>query len=295
MENLIVLTGAIRLRVDGEVYELSAGDSVFFLADVPHVYENPGRIEARYTRVQAQFAALNAQAEENLAGIRVVKAYAQEDREIEAFRAASRAYADREMDQIRLSGLLWPLMGLLSGLATVMLLYVGGRDVVEGRLSLGESVQFGTYLTMLAWPMIALGWVMNLFQQGFASLRRVQEVLEAEPRIVDRSRPEAAVWRVRSSASEARICPSYTCNPPGASPGESASSRYSAPAAGPGATPERCMPTSRSKSTSIVTPAAAQSAESRRIAPASSAIVENRVPGNDAASRAKRRALGPTG
>src|SRR5919199_678026 len=93
------------------------------------------RIEARATRVQAQFAALNAQAEENLAGIRVVKAYAQEEREIEAFRVASLAYVEREMAQIRLSGLLWPLMGALTGLATVMLLYLGGHDVVEGHLT----------------------------------------------------------------------------------------------------------------------------------------------------------------
>jgi ATP-binding cassette subfamily B protein len=144
-----------------------------------------GKIEARYTQVQAQFATLNAQAEENLAGIRVVKAYAQEDREIEAFRAASQAFVARAMEQIRLSGLLWPLMGALIGLATVMLLYVGGRDVIAGELTLGQFVQFGTYLSMLAWPMIGLGWVMNLFQQGFAALKRVQVVLETEPAIDD--------------------------------------------------------------------------------------------------------------
>jgi ATP-binding cassette subfamily B protein len=144
-----------------------------------------GKIEARYTQVQAQFATLNAQAEENLAGIRVVKAYAQEDREIEAFRRASQDYIGRAMDQVRISGLLWPLMGTLSGLATVMLLYVGGRDVIAGQLTLGQFVQFGTYLTMLTWPMIALGWVMNLFQQGFAALKRVQAVLETEPMILD--------------------------------------------------------------------------------------------------------------
>jgi ATP-binding cassette, subfamily B, multidrug efflux pump len=143
-----------------------------------------GRLEARHSGVQAQFAALTAQAEENLAGIRVVKAYAQERSEIEAFAAASRAYVQREMSQIRLSALLWPLMSVLSGLAVVMLLYVGGRDVIAGQMSLGAYVQFGTYLTMLTWPMIGLGWVMNLFQQGLASLRRVEAVLAAEPGVV---------------------------------------------------------------------------------------------------------------
>src|SRR5437763_9193706 len=94
-------------------------------------------------------------------------------------------YADRQIVQNRLSGLLWPLMSVLSGLATVMLLYVGGRDVAEGRLTLGQFVQFGAYLSMLTWPMVALGWTMNLFQQGFAALRRVEAVLQAEPRIAD--------------------------------------------------------------------------------------------------------------
>jgi ATP-binding cassette, subfamily B, multidrug efflux pump len=144
------------------------------------------RVEARYLEVQNQFAALSAQAEENLAGIRVVKAYAQEQAEIGAFRRASLAYVDREMDQIRLSGLLWPLMGLLAGLGVVVLLLVGGRAVIAGQMSLGQYVQFGAYLAMLTWPMIALGWVMNLFQQGFAALIRVQAVFDARSLIADR-------------------------------------------------------------------------------------------------------------
>ena len=145
------------------------------------------QIEVRATAVKAQFAALNAQAEENLAGIRVIKAYAQEEREIEAFSRASLDYLTREMAQIRISGLLWPLMSTLAGLSAVMLLYVGGRDVVDGRLTLGQYVQFAAYLTMLTWPMIALGWVMNLFQEGFAALKRVTAVVAAEPAIGDRT------------------------------------------------------------------------------------------------------------
>jgi ABC-type multidrug transport system fused ATPase/permease subunit len=145
------------------------------------------RVEARFTQVQAQFAALTTQVEENLAGIRVIKAYAQEEREIDSFRQASQTYVERQMAQVRLSGLLWPAMGVLSGLATVMLLYVGGTDAVQGRLTLGQYVQFGAYLAMLTWPMIALGWVMNLFQQGFAALERVRVVLEREPAIFDQT------------------------------------------------------------------------------------------------------------
>ncbi|HEX2185141.1 MAG TPA: ABC transporter ATP-binding protein, partial [Chloroflexota bacterium] len=166
-----------------------------------------GQIEARATAIQAQFAALNAQAEENLAGIRVVKAYAQEEREIEAFRGASLAYLAREMAQVRLSGLLWPLMTTLAGLATVMLLYVGGRAVIEGELTLGQYVQFGAYLTMLTWPMIALGWVMNLFQEGFAALKRVAAVLEAEPRVRDAALGPRAEPDVQPRAAAPSVAP----------------------------------------------------------------------------------------
>jgi ATP-binding cassette subfamily B multidrug efflux pump len=190
--NTLILFGAALALMAGISPKLALG-AALLLPSISLVFGLfRGRIEARFTKVQAQFAALNTQAEENLAGIRVVKAYAQEDREIDSFRTASRAYVAREMEQIRLSGLLWPLMGTLSGLATVMLLYVGGRDVIEGRLSLGQYVQFGAYLTMLTWPMIALGWVMNLFQQGFAALKRVEAVLEAEPLIVDPGREAGA-------------------------------------------------------------------------------------------------------
>jgi ATP-binding cassette subfamily B protein len=183
--NTLVLFGAALALMASVSLKLALG-AALLLPPISLVFGLfRGRIEARYTSVQAQFAAINAQAEENLAGIRVVKAYAQEEREIGAFRRASLAYVERQMEQIRLSGLLWPLMSVLSGTATVMLLYVGGRDVAEGRLTLGQFVQFGAYLSMLTWPMVALGWTMNLFQQGFAALRRVEAVLQAEPRIVD--------------------------------------------------------------------------------------------------------------
>jgi len=153
------------------------------------------RIEQRFTRVQEQFAAMADHAQETFAGQRVVKAYAQEPAEVETFKATSREYVLRQLSQIRLTGLLWPAMTMVVGLLTVLMLYLGGREVVEGHLTLGEFVQFNAYVAMLAWPMMALGWVGTMWQQGMASLRRLYEVLATEPEI--HSPPEPADWQPR--------------------------------------------------------------------------------------------------
>jgi ATP-binding cassette, subfamily B, multidrug efflux pump len=143
------------------------------------------RIEQRFTRVQEQFAAMADHAQETFAGERVVKAYAQENAEIETFRATSQEYVGRQLSQIRLTGLMWPTMTLVVGLLIVYVLYAGGRQVVEGKLTLGEFVQFNAYVGMMAWPMMALGWVATLWQQGSASLKRIHEVLSVQPTIAD--------------------------------------------------------------------------------------------------------------
>src|SRR5438477_8990014 len=139
------------------------------------------RIEQRFTKVQEQFAAMADHAQETFAGERVVKAYAQENAEIETFRSTSQEYVGRQLSQIRLTGLLWPTMTLVVGLLIVLLLYAGGRQVVDGQLTLGEFVQFNAYVAMMAWPLMALGWVATLWQQGSASLNRIHEVLAAAP------------------------------------------------------------------------------------------------------------------
>jgi ATP-binding cassette subfamily B protein len=151
------------------------------------------RIEERFTRVQEQFAAMSDHAQETFAGQRVVKAYAQEVAEVETFRATSQEYVRRQLRQIRLTGLLWPTISLVTGLLTVLLLYAGGREVVEGRLTLGEFVQFNAYVAQLAWPLIGLSWVATMWQQGVASMRRLQEILTIEPSITSPDQP--VEWR----------------------------------------------------------------------------------------------------
>jgi ATP-binding cassette, subfamily B, multidrug efflux pump len=147
------------------------------------------QIAARFRAVQDQFAAVSTQVQENLAGIRVVKAYAQEQAEIEALRRASQAYVERNLDEVRVSGLVWPLMSLISGLAVASLIYFGGQMVTAGELTVGQFVQFGIYLGMLSWPMIALGWVANLYQQARAAQGRLREVFDAEPAVRDPAHP----------------------------------------------------------------------------------------------------------
>src|SRR5947209_10497397 len=143
------------------------------------------QIEHRYKSVQDQFGEVSAQAQENLSGIPIVKAYTQEDDELQAFRAANQKYMRLSISYARFYALLWPAMYFLAGFAAVVLLWRGGLDVIDGRITLGQLVQFMGYLAQLTWPMIAFGWVVNLFQQGAASMTRINEVMKHEPAIAD--------------------------------------------------------------------------------------------------------------
>lgn len=154
-------------------------------------------IRIRFRRVQDQFGEVSAKAQENFSGIRVVKAYAQEKYELAAFNALNEEYVRRSISFARVDSLLWPAMYFLSGLAVAILLWRGGIDVIEGRLTLGRLVRFNTYLASLSWPMIALGWTVNLLQQGSASMARIQEVRTAVPAIRDteETQPDATPTR----------------------------------------------------------------------------------------------------
>ena len=141
------------------------------------------QIERRYKLVQDQFGEVSARAQENFSGIRIVKAYRQEDAELQAFRAANQEYVRHSINYARINALLWPAMFFIAGLASIILLWRGGLDVIQGRITLGQLVQFTAYLAQLTWPMIAFGWVVNLFQQGSASMIRINEVMDHEPTI----------------------------------------------------------------------------------------------------------------
>lgn len=143
----------------------------------------------RFERVQAQFGDLTTMTQEHLSGVRVVRAYAQEAAETARFAALSDEYLARNMRLARLNALFNPSFTLLAGLGAAVVLGVGGGMVLERRMSVGTFVAFGLYLANLTWPLIALGWVTNLFQRGAASMRRLLDVLDAEPTLRDADRP----------------------------------------------------------------------------------------------------------
>ena len=151
------------------------------------------RIRDRFEEIQAHFSKLSARAQENLAGVRVVRAFAREDRELEDFAVLNRGYLERNLRLIRTAGLFFPLLAFLSGMAALLVLYLGGREVVAARISLGQFVAFTVYIGMLNWPMVALGWVISMFQSGLASWGRIVEVLD-QPTVAagGREAPEAA-------------------------------------------------------------------------------------------------------
>ncbi|WP_110171356.1 ABC transporter ATP-binding protein [Luteitalea pratensis] len=142
-------------------------------------------IHTRFERIQAQLAEISAITQEALAGVRVVRAYGQEAAERAKFLAASDEYVARNRKLILLQASFFPSMTFGFGLAIVAFLYLGGREVIRGSLTLGEFVAFNGYLGQLAWPLIAFGWVTNMFQRGLASWQRMLEVFDTAPSIVD--------------------------------------------------------------------------------------------------------------
>lgn len=136
-------------------------------------------IHVRFEAVQEHFSALTTHAQENLSGARVVRAYRQEPAEIARFAALNDEYLTRNMALVRLWGMLHPIFALLGGTAAVVVLGFGGMLTLRGTVSVGSFVAFGLYLAMLTWPLIALGWVINLFQRGDASMGRLLEILDA--------------------------------------------------------------------------------------------------------------------
>lgn len=145
------------------------------------------RIHERFERIQAMFSEISARAQENFSGARVIRAYVQEEAEIAAFESANQEYIRRSLGLVRLMGMLWPTLELMLGIAAVIVLWLGGRQVIQGRMNVGDFVAFTTYMAQLTWPVIALGWVINIFQRGTASLVRINEIFLQKPEIADDS------------------------------------------------------------------------------------------------------------
>ena len=143
------------------------------------------QIHRRFEKIQEQFSVLTTLAQENVSGVRVVKAYNQEDAFIQRFQQANEDYVHRGLSLVRVWGIFNPLLTFLLGLSSVVLLWYGGRQVIEGSITVGDFVAFMVYLAMLTWPTIALGWVVNIFERGSASMERINQIFQSEPEIRD--------------------------------------------------------------------------------------------------------------
>jgi ATP-binding cassette subfamily B protein len=148
-------------------------------------------IHSRFEKIQEQLSELSAIVQEALSGVRVVRAYNQEPHEIARFRTANAEYVRRNRRLIVLQGMFYPSMTLFLGLGSLLVLWLGSREVIRGRITLGEFVAFNAYLVMLSWPMIAFGWVTNILQRGMASWKRMLEIIDTVPAISDATVTEA--------------------------------------------------------------------------------------------------------
>ena len=174
------------------------------------------RIHERFERIQAMFSDISARAQENFSGARLIRAYVQEEAEIKAFERENKEYIRRSLKLVRLMGMLWPTLELMLGCAVVLVLWLGGREVVggqstftrvtplisgyggitttlklDGSMSVGQFVSFSTYMMQLTWPIIALGWVINIFQRGTASLGRINEIIDEPAEVEDAPQAKA--------------------------------------------------------------------------------------------------------
>ncbi len=145
------------------------------------------RIHDRFERIQASFSEISAQAQENYSGVRLIRAFAREESQIGLFEQLNRRYIARSLRLVQLMGMLWPTLEFILGVSMIITLLAGGHLVLAHRISLGDFVEFSTYMIMLIWPIIAVGWVVNIFQRGTASVKRIDELLRAEPAIDDSS------------------------------------------------------------------------------------------------------------
>ncbi len=157
------------------------------------------RIHRRFERIQAMFSDISAKAQENFSGARLIRAFAQEQAEVTSFEAANLEYISRSLHLVRLMAMLWPTLEFVLGLSIMITLLIGGHEVVHHGISVGQFAEFMVYMVQLTWPMIAIGWVVNLFQRGTASIVRIDELLRAEPSI--ETNPQLSLSQQISPAS----------------------------------------------------------------------------------------------
>ena len=202
----LVLSIAVMLSVDWELTLLSLVPAPF--VSVAVIYFGR-RIHDRFEAIQAMFSDISSRVQENLSGVRVIRAYVQEEAELRQFEVLNRDYIAQNIRLARLSGLFMPLLQALIGVTFLMVLWVGSYRLLTGHITLGSFVMFNTYMGMLVWPMIAMGWVVNLVQRGTASLSRINGILRAQPGIAAPAEPKGLAMPVNGEIEFENVAVRY--------------------------------------------------------------------------------------
>jgi ATP-binding cassette subfamily B protein len=172
------------------------------------------RVHKSYEEIQEAFSEMNAKVQENLSGVRVVKAYTLEKREVEAFEGLNQNFVEKNRVQIRLSTFFFPLFRFVPGLGSVVLLWLGGLHVVQGKITLGDFVAFNVYLAMLVRPMIMLGFIVNSLERGAASMERINRILDEKPEIYDEDTVRQDIKTIEGEIEFRNLTFAYPNSPP---------------------------------------------------------------------------------
>jgi ATP-binding cassette, subfamily B, multidrug efflux pump len=163
------------------------------------VYRVSKKIHTLFTYIQEKFSDLTTKAQENFSGIRVVKSYVREENEIKGFADLSRDYLNKNMAMIKVQSLFYPTLFLITGISIIIVIWLGGIQVIKGTLNLGEISAFIVYLGLLIWPMIAFGWIINIIQQGSASMKRLNYIMNEKPEPESDYNPDNSISAIKGA------------------------------------------------------------------------------------------------
>jgi ATP-binding cassette subfamily B protein len=161
------------------------------------VYRVGKLIHEKYTKIQENFSQLTTRAQENFSGIRVIKSYVREANEIKRWSELSQEFLRKNMNLVRIQSLIMPILTIITGISIIVVIWVGGTKVIDGEMNLGEMAAFVMYLSILIWPVIAFGWVMNIIQQAEASMKRLNKILNEPYEIQDSSSTDLSVTELK--------------------------------------------------------------------------------------------------
>lgn len=197
----------------GFMMAISVRLTLYLLIPVPLgvvlVYRTLHLIQKTYKEVQARFAGITAKVQENIAGMRVIKSYAQEAPEIEEFSVLNEKYIVTNILLAKIRSFLWTSMMMLLGLGNVVLLWIGGREIINKTLSIGDFVAFTAYIGILAWPIISLGWALNIYKRGIVSMNRLNDVYDAVPEIIDNDKTDYRISKISGAIQFEAVSFSY--------------------------------------------------------------------------------------